>query len=184
MLFDQTYTYSPTDTCATGAVCPTFTVTCYPPYTWSPYQFTFDIINSASPSTYNGPTVIDCLGRYLTIYSPQTMYLPSGNSQVDANGDALYFAYVASQATDQFTISLKSTSLNYLGSRSFRLMASLGQQFTVPIYLQVLITQPDSNLPRLPSAVNNNPGCSYDKIYPFLFGHAGLDVVLINSNMD
>ena len=63
MISDISYTYSPT-TCITGATyCPSYTVTCYPPYDWSPKQYNFNLITDPSPSTYAAPSVIDCLGR-------------------------------------------------------------------------------------------------------------------------
>jgi hypothetical protein len=43
-------------------------VNCNPPFDWSPKSYDYDM-STVPPMSFNAPTVVDCLGRYLTVYT-------------------------------------------------------------------------------------------------------------------
>jgi hypothetical protein len=87
MMYDNNYTYSPT-TCDSSP-CATYSVDCQPPYDWSPKSYSYNLNTNQNPSTYDAPAVMDCLGRTMTVYDPQTPRYPGGAS-LNANDSAIF----------------------------------------------------------------------------------------------
>lgn len=110
------------------------------------------------------------------------MTLPGGGSL--GTDESTAFSFGISNNQGQLTITATSANTELLGTRNYRIIAQLGTTNTVNVYMQVIVGQPDSNLPILPMDVYNAAICQHDKIYPFLLGYAGFDVNVTFSNMD
>lgn len=93
MMNDNSYTYSPTPCMASS--CPTYTIDCYPPIDWSPKAYTFNLDTDPNPTSYDAPSVMDCLGRHLTVYDTGNNLRTPGGGNLDST-DSGYFTFTPS----------------------------------------------------------------------------------------
>ncbi len=168
-MFDISSQYS--FPCSSTTTCPILIYDCNPPYDFYPKQFNFDLAAANSYSLYV-PTVKDCIGRQLSIYSQTVTNV--NNAAITDPRDSSIFASILSvvSGVGTFTYSFTAPMPPYFdltGSRIIRYKAKLGALYDKPIFTRFNFINTDKTQIRQPSD-ETDPPCSYGKIYPFLLG--------------
>lgn len=118
------------------------------------------------------PTVKDCIGRQLSVYS-QTITNVNSAVITDPRDSTIFgsiFSVVSGVGTFAFSfIAPVSNYFDFTGSRIIMFKAKLGNLYNKPIYTRFNFINTDKAQIRQPSD-ETDPTCPYDKIYPFLLG--------------